>query len=181
KKKGPDRNSPFERLSLWRGRRIRQPTAGWPQRPRHDAEYREHQRRRPDAGTVASEEVRRDGARPPKEGARVRPFLEPREPRGDDRGGPGSLPEACDVGVIERVSQMDQLQANPFDLPEVPHRSSGQLEDHDERRGPEDGDADPAPPARRVNGRLLVARILECLRPLGLHGVARHIEYGLRV
>jgi hypothetical protein len=53
KKKDPDRNGPSEGAGFRRESRIREPTVGWPQRPRRDGARREEQRRRPRLRTVA--------------------------------------------------------------------------------------------------------------------------------
>src|SRR5262245_2493895 len=45
----PDRNGPCERTGFRREPRIREPTVGWPKRPRQDDEHPEHQRRYPHA------------------------------------------------------------------------------------------------------------------------------------
>src|SRR4029434_1682808 len=97
-----------------------------------------------------------------KKGTRVRPFLEPREPGRDDRGGPSDLPHAVDVDEIGRVPQVIQLDAHPFDLQEIPYRSSHQFEDQENREDPVRDGADTLPAAScDINGQLAAAQVLE--------------------
>jgi hypothetical protein len=115
--------------------------------------------------------VRHDGTRPQKKGTHVRPFLDQREPGGDDRDGRTGLPRAENVGEEVRESQVVQLDFHPFDRQKVPHRSSNQLEDDEKRGGPKGDGADPAPvPAASCDGgRLLVGPVLERFIRLSLH------------
>src|SRR5262245_6818063 len=52
KNEDPDRNGPRERMGFRREPGSRESTVGWPQRPRHDDERQEHQRRLPHLNTV---------------------------------------------------------------------------------------------------------------------------------